>query len=59
MRERTEELELQIVKEGGKPLMDARVETKRAINSVELCVQALFDGGGHDVPMDLTRAGTR
>lgn len=57
MAERAEELALQIVREGGKPLADARVETERAINSVELCVQGLFDGGGREIPMDLTQAG--
>ena len=30
--ERAEELALQIVREGGKPLADARVETERAVN---------------------------
>lgn len=57
MAERAKELALQIVREGGKPLADARVETERAINSVELCVQGLFDGGGREIPMDLTQAG--
>lgn len=57
MRERAEDLALQIVREGGKPLVDARVEAGRAINSVDLCVQALSDGGGHEIPMDLTEAG--
>ena len=57
MRERAEDLALQIVREGGKPLVDARVEAGRAINSVDLCVQALSDGGGHEIPMDLTDAG--
>jgi len=33
MRERAEELALQIVREGGKPLVDARVEARRAIKS--------------------------
>ena len=35
MRERAEDLALQIVREGGKPLVDARVEAGRAINSVD------------------------
>lgn len=57
MRKRAEKLALQIVIEGGKPLMDARVETERAINSVELCVHALYADGGREIPMDRTRAG--
>ncbi|NCP23867.1 MAG: aldehyde dehydrogenase family protein [Erythrobacter sp.] len=57
MRERAEDLAVQIVREGGKPLTDARVETQRAINGVELCVHELFGDGGKEVPMDLTDAG--
>ena len=38
MRERAETLAMQIAREGGKPIIDARVETSRAIQSVELCI---------------------
>ena len=57
MRGRAEELALQIACEGGKPLIDARVETQRAIQGVDLCVHELFAGGGEQIPMDLTPAG--
>ncbi|WP_031556146.1 aldehyde dehydrogenase family protein [Parvularcula oceani] len=57
MRERAEALANQIAREGGKPIADARVETTRAIQSVELCVHELFASGGREIPMDLTEAG--
>lgn len=57
MRERAEALARQIVAEGGKPIVDARIETSRAIQSVELCVHELFASGGREIPMDLTEAG--
>ena len=57
MRERAETLAMQIAREGGKPIIDARVETSRAIQSVELCIHELFASGGREIPMDLTQAG--
>lgn len=57
MRERAEALAQQIAREGGKPIVDARVETGRAIQSIELCVHELFASGGREIPMDLTEAG--
>ncbi|MDF1835836.1 MAG: aldehyde dehydrogenase family protein, partial [Alteraurantiacibacter sp. bin_em_oilr2.035] len=57
MRERAETLAMQIALEGGKPIVDARVETSRAIQSVELCIHELFASGGREIPMDLTQAG--
>ena len=59
MRERAEALARQIAVEGGKPIVDARVETSRAIQSVELCVHELFASGGREIPMDLTEAGEK
>ena len=57
MRERAEALAQQIAREGGKPIVDARVETSRAIQSVELCVHELFASEGREIPMDLSEAG--
>ena len=57
MRGQAETLALQIAREGGKPIVDARIETERAIQSVELCVHELFASGGREIPMDLTEAG--
>ncbi|MDP7364869.1 MAG: aldehyde dehydrogenase family protein, partial [Candidatus Latescibacteria bacterium] len=58
MRGRFDELAHQIADEGGKPLMDARVEVDRAIDGVGLCARELQHLGGGEVPMDLTAAGT-
>ncbi|MFT5232219.1 MAG: acyl-CoA reductase-like NAD-dependent aldehyde dehydrogenase [Candidatus Krumholzibacteriia bacterium] len=57
MSERFETLAALIADEGGKPLMDARVEVTRAIDGVGLCVQELGQLAGREIPMDLTAAG--
>ncbi len=57
MRESAEELAFLIANEGGKPLIDARVEVARAIDGVGLCVRELGKLAGQEIPMDLTRAG--
>ncbi len=57
MAGRFEELAFQIANEGGKPLVDARVEVTRAIDGVELCVKELAHLSGKQIPMDLTEAG--
>jgi acyl-CoA reductase-like NAD-dependent aldehyde dehydrogenase len=57
MRGRFDELAHQIADEGGKPLIDARVEVERAIDGVGLCARELQHLGGGEVPMDLTAAG--
>jgi len=57
MAERAESLAYLIADEGGKPLMDARVEVARAIDGVELSVKEIAHMGGREIPMDLTEAG--
>ena len=57
MAERYDELAFQIANEGGKPLIDARVEVTRAIDGVELAGKELSHMGGKEIPMDLTEAG--
>ena len=57
MKEERDELALLIASEGGKPLIDARVEVARAIDGVGLCVRALAENKGQQIPMDLTAAG--
>lgn len=54
---RQEELALLIAAEGGKPLIDARIEVSRAIDGVELCAKEISRLKGNEVPMDLTAAG--
>jgi len=57
MQGRFDELAHQIANEGGKPLIDARVEVTRAIDGVELCIKELGHLTGEEIPMDLTAAG--
>lgn len=57
MSGRAEELALLIASEGGKPLIDARVEVTRAIDGVELCIHEIGQMKGQEIPMDLTEAG--
>jgi len=56
MRERREELALEAAREGGKPLADSLVETDRAIDGVNLCVEFLRTQHGTEVPMNLNAA---
>ena len=58
MEARFEELSFQIANEGGKPLLDARVEVTRAIDGVGLCIKDLGSLTGKEIPMDLTAAGS-
>jgi acyl-CoA reductase-like NAD-dependent aldehyde dehydrogenase len=57
MKGRTDELALLIASEGGKPLIDARVEVDRAIDGVETCAADIANNAGYEIPMDLTPAG--
>lgn len=57
MRERRDELALQAASEGGKPLIDSRVETDRAIDGVRLAAETIRAEHGHVIPMGATAAG--
>jgi acyl-CoA reductase-like NAD-dependent aldehyde dehydrogenase len=57
MQGRFEELAHLIANEGGKPLVDARVEVTRAIDGVKLCIEEIPNLAGKQIPMDLTAAG--
>jgi acyl-CoA reductase-like NAD-dependent aldehyde dehydrogenase len=54
--ERTEMLAVEAAREGGKPLIDSRVEVARAIDSIRLCVDCLRTDGGEVVPMGINAA---
>ena len=56
MKKIDEELALLIAAEGGKPLIDARVEVARAIDGVETCAGDLGNVVGKEIPMGLTEA---
>ncbi len=45
-----------IANEGGKPLVDAKVEVLRAIDGVKLCISELINLSGNEIPMGLTPA---
>ena len=57
MKERRDHLAFQVADEGGKPLIDARVEVDRAINGMELCIHEMGVLKGTEIPMGLTAAG--
>lgn len=57
MQSRFEELAYLIADEGGKPLVDARVEVARAIDGIGLCASEIAGLAGKEIPMDLTEAG--
>jgi acyl-CoA reductase-like NAD-dependent aldehyde dehydrogenase len=56
MQERKEALALEAAREGGKPLIDSRVEADRAIDGVKLCVEHLRTQAGTEIPMNLNAA---
>jgi len=57
MTQRSAELAHLIADEGGKPLIDARVEVACAIDGIELCIKELSHLSGREIPMGLTPAG--
>ena len=53
MGERAEALAVEAAREGGKPLIDSRVEVARAIDGVKLCIETLRTQSGTEIPMGL------
>lgn len=45
-------------REGGKPLIDSRVEMARAIDGINLCIQCIRTTHGTEIPMGLNAAST-
>ncbi len=56
MREQAEQLALEAAREGGKPLVDSRVEVARAIDGIENCVECIRTNHGQEVPMGINAA---
>ena len=56
LRERAEALAVEAAREGGKPLIDSRVEVARSIDSIRLCVDFLRTDAGEVVPMGINAA---
>lgn len=56
MTERAEELAIEAAREGGKPLLDSRVEVTRAIDSIHICIDCLRTESGDSIPMGINAA---
>lgn len=56
MAERAEIFALEAAREGGKPLIDSRVEVARAIEGLYVCIEALRAAVGSEIPMNLNAA---
>ena len=59
MEERAESLALEAAREGGKPLVDSRVEVARAIDGMLNCAEVLRSEAGHVIPMNVNAASAR
>jgi acyl-CoA reductase-like NAD-dependent aldehyde dehydrogenase len=56
LKKHQEELAMEAAREGGKPLMDSRVETARAVDSIRVCIETMRTEYGHGIPMNLNAA---
>lgn len=56
MEERFEMLAVEAAREGGKPLLDSRVEVARAIDGVFNCAELVRTNAGHVIPMGINAA---
>ena len=56
LKERAETFALGSAREGGKPLLDSRVEIARAIDGIECCIETLRTRHGEEIPMGLNPA---
>jgi acyl-CoA reductase-like NAD-dependent aldehyde dehydrogenase len=56
MHTQRDRLALEAAREGGKPLIDSRVEVDRAIDGLKLCIQHLRTQAGSEIPMNLNAA---
>jgi acyl-CoA reductase-like NAD-dependent aldehyde dehydrogenase len=56
MQEQTEYLATEAAREGGKPLIDSRVEAARAVDSIRICIETVRTQAGSIVPMNLNAA---
>lgn len=56
MQEEFESLAVNAAREGGKPLIDSRIEVARAIDGVKLCIETMRTEGGTLIPMGANAA---
>ena len=56
MQSQAEQLALEAAQEGGKPLLDSRVEVARAIDGIQICIDTLRTHSGSMIPMGVNNA---
>lgn len=56
MASRAEDLALTAAREGGKPLIDSRIEVARAVDGFKICVETLRTDAGRVIPMNVNPA---
>ncbi len=56
MEQRAEELAIEAAREGGKPLVDSRVEVARAIDGIRICTETMRTTAGEEIPMGINAA---
>jgi len=56
MTEQAEALAVEAAREGGKPLLDSRVEVTRAIDGVYNCIECMRTDSGREIPMGINAA---
>ena len=56
MQSRFDELAIEAAREGGKPLVDSKVEVARAIDGIKNCVEVMRNNHGEEIPMRLNPA---
>jgi len=56
MQSRFDELAIEAAREGGKPLVDSKVEVARAIDGMKNCVEVIRSQHGEEVPMSRNAA---
>jgi len=56
MQERAEQMAFKAALEGGKPLIDSRVEVARAIDGIKNCIELMRTNHGEEIPMNINPA---
>jgi acyl-CoA reductase-like NAD-dependent aldehyde dehydrogenase len=56
MSERAQELAITAASEGGKPLVDSKVEVARAIDGIKILIETIRTSAGREIPMGLNAA---
>jgi len=53
MSSKADQLALEAAREGGKPLVDSKVEVSRAIDGIKICIETLRTQSGKEIPMNI------